>query len=220
MYKLPDYINNIASINLTLKGKVELSVFPKEAIEYAERVIVTKGDVYSPWKLYVAICKKYCSDNNITVDYAPITSRMIALNVDQSMSQLSDMKINKATQSKKSFTQYTLSVDEIEERKRATRERHEQEMNEWKISDPDKYNRIRTREAEFRKILGLNEDGTPVDPANPPSLAKLVALMTGADEASVQGGEAPQISNNGIISSTDTMTQLSLDANPYTKEIL
>jgi hypothetical protein len=201
---------------------IELCIFPKGAIEDAERAIVTKKDIKSLWHLYFGMCKTYCKDMGIAIDYGIITRLFMEHGVDQNEPRLLNDIVNKpaAANPKKLFTQHALSEDEVEERKRATRERHEQEMNEWKVSDPDKYNRIRTREAEFRKILGLNEDGTPVDPANPPSLAKLVALMTGADEASVQGGEAPKTSNNGIILSTNTIAQSSLDTNPYTKDIL
>ena len=65
-----DY-TNVKGLKLTKAGEINLSPFPVEALAFAlQQIRLTKKKIDDPFRYYLYFCKKYCSDNGITPDWA------------------------------------------------------------------------------------------------------------------------------------------------------
>lgn len=173
-YTIPDYIENIQSINLALRGKIELSIFPQDAIEYTDSIICTKKDIRNLWTLYFGIAKTYCTDRGIAVYYDKISRMFFHYGIKGTEPKLENETVNRKTQSKPRATQFSgdKPYTDIEENKRKRWIELQKEMEELKITDPAKYNRIKENERRMQEMIGIDEKGNVIDPLNPPTFQK------------------------------------------------
>lgn len=173
-YTIPDYIENIKSINLTLRGKIELSIFPESAIQEAEQDIIYKKDIRNLWALYFGMAKKHCSDRGIVISYNKLSQMFFHYGIKGTEPKLDNETVNRRTQSKPKVSQFSgdKPYTDIEENKRKRWIELQKEMEELKITDPAKYNRIKENERRMQDMIGIDEKGNVIDPLNPPTFQK------------------------------------------------
>lgn len=63
------YLSNIKSLRLTKWGQIKLSVFPEDAISYADSFTDHIKKAREPFKYFVTLCSNYCRDHSLEINY-------------------------------------------------------------------------------------------------------------------------------------------------------
>ena len=66
---------------ITTHGMIKLSIFPDEAIDHAEAMLSAVYRAGEPYSYFLKLCKNYCDQNGIEIDWKPYYRLKVALDV-------------------------------------------------------------------------------------------------------------------------------------------
>jgi hypothetical protein len=168
-------IKNITCFNLTLWGQIRLSVFPDEAIKYADAKFKLGKDIRDRFGYFFSLARNYCEENKIKVDYAH--ANRLAFILDMPLNPIMLKTNNPKRETKPKYvhktsvthhypthnTKMTIKSTAIEDIKKKEAEMEKR----YKESVANRFKPVKTasesnpQAEEFRKMLGISPEGSP-----------------------------------------------------------
>ena len=160
-------------LKLTQHGEARLAAYPKEAIAYAESIIKKQSKTKQIKDVFIyfeGICKEYCKQYQLTVDRNRSYIIIQQVGIDISTPFVEENKVFFTTTTteehgnQKSFEQQEDHwAQNLEAAKKRIRETNKKRDIQLMINNPDKYNQQKAFQKELLAIIGLDEQGQPVD---------------------------------------------------------
>lgn len=64
------------NLQLTKWGEAQLTAFPLDAVEYADRMLPMVKSATTPWQKFINLCIEYCRSNGIKIDWASAKEKL------------------------------------------------------------------------------------------------------------------------------------------------
>lgn len=186
------YWKQLKSIKPTIWGQLYLSAFPEEIVLHADKVTLNcKKNLATNldrWKYLLSVCKGYSKDNEVEPDWLGVFNTAKDMNMpqnavffDDTFSPVKEIAPQKQSSRKQSdLSPYEHNLKLIREygphleNQLTQKQTFEEEWEQVRANDPEKYQRRVKTAQGFRQMMGLTEEGEFLPGRSPHEAMKIL----------------------------------------------